>query len=753
MDFEVPEKLRPVLAEMSAFVERELYPLERPFGERGFTAIEPALNGLRAQVRTRGLWAPQLPKDIGGMGLGLVEHGLVSEVLGRSPLGHYVFGCAAPDAGNAEILHLYGTPEQRERFLGPLARGEIRSCFSMTEPEHAGSNPTELSTRAVLDGGEWVIDGHKWFTSSADGAAFAIVMAITDPDAPRHRRASMILVPAATPGFTRVRNVSVMGHAGDGYFSHAEIRYRDCRVPAANLLGPRGQGFAIAQARLGAGRIHHCMRWLGICERAFDLMCRRALEREIAEGEALATRQIVQAWIAECRARIDAARLLVLRTAWRIDRGGFDAAREDVSLVKFHVAEVLQEVVDRAVQVHGALGLTDDTILASYYAHERGARIYDGPDEVHKIAAAKRILRGYRREGEGGAAGEPGPVRPGEALDLAKLAPFLEAKLGKKGDVEVRQYPGGHSNLTYLVRFAGESYVLRRPPIGSTVKTAHDMGREWRVLQALAGVYRFAPRPIAFADDAAILGAPFYLMAAVPGVVLRRDVPKEIALDERRAARLCESFVDALVELHAVDWTRVGLGDFGRPEGYVERQIEGWTRRYRDARTDEIPEIERVTSWLASEKPPSGPACLLHNDYKLDNVVLDRSDPSLIRGILDWEMSAVGDPLMDLGTTLCYWVEKDDPEDVQRIRFGPTQLPGMMTRRDLVESYARKSGREVNAILFYRVFGLFKTAVVAQQIYRRYRDGKTRDPRFATFGDAVRTLVRQASAAIERGGL
>ncbi|MHB8420686.1 MAG: acyl-CoA dehydrogenase family protein, partial [Myxococcales bacterium] len=327
MDFDVPPALRPTLERMSAFVRDELLPRERLLGERGFNAIEPELSALRARVREAGLWAPQLPRELGGMGLSLLEHGLVSEELGRSPLGHYVFGCAAPDAGNAEILHLHATPEQRRRFLEPLARGEIRSCFSMTEPEHAGSNPTELSTRALLTGGEWVIDGHKWFTSSAEGAAFAIVMAVTDPEAAPHARASLIVVPTDTPGFERVRNISVMGHAGEGYFSHAEIRYTNCRVPEANLLGGRGQGFLIAQERLGAGRIHHCMRWIGICERAFELMCRRALAREVGRGEALAAKQIVRAWIAECRARIDAARLLVLRTAWRIDREGFEAAR------------------------------------------------------------------------------------------------------------------------------------------------------------------------------------------------------------------------------------------------------------------------------------------------------------------------------------------------------------------------------------------------------------------------------------------
>jgi acyl-CoA dehydrogenase len=249
-----------------------------------------------------------------------------------------------------------------------------------------------MSTLARRDGDDYVIDGHKWFTSAADGASFAIVMAVTDPGAAPHLRASQIIVPTDTPGFELVRNIPIMGHAGESYASHAEIRYHGCRVPRSNLLGDEGAGFFIAQERLGPGRIHHCMRWIGICERAFDLMCRRAASRDLGAGKLLGTRQIVQAWIAECRARIDAARLLVLDAAWKIDQHGFYAAREAVSLIKFHVAEVMMEVVDRAIQVHGALGITDDTILAYYYAHERGARIYDGPDEVHKVVVARRIL-------------------------------------------------------------------------------------------------------------------------------------------------------------------------------------------------------------------------------------------------------------------------------------------------------------------------------------------------------------------------
>ncbi|HEU0034064.1 MAG TPA: acyl-CoA dehydrogenase family protein [Kofleriaceae bacterium] len=397
MDFDPPESVRPLLDRIERFVADVVIPAEAAVLEHGFVGAEPVLAELRAKCKAAGLWGPQLPTELGGLGLGLVEHGMVSERLGRSPLGHYAFGAQAPDAGNIEILHKYGTPEQKERWLEPLARGEVRSCFSMTEPENPGSNPTLLSCEARKDGDSYVVDGHKWFTTSADGAAFAIVMAVTNPDAPPHARASMIIVPTDTPGFDRVRNIKIMGDEGSGWGSHAEIWYRGCRVPQTNRLGPEGAGFLIAQERLGPGRIHHCMRWIGICERVFDTMCRHITHRKIDTEKTLATRQIAQAWVAEARAEINASRLMVLHAAWTIEKKGFSAARDEVSVIKFYVADVMLRVIDRAIQLHGALGITSDTVLAHYYVHERGARIYDGPDEVHKMVVAKRILQRYAR--------------------------------------------------------------------------------------------------------------------------------------------------------------------------------------------------------------------------------------------------------------------------------------------------------------------------------------------------------------------
>jgi len=388
--------LDPFLDDLRSFVETDLPPLEDTLRQEGFEAVWPAVQSLRSEVRDRGWWCPQLPEDEGGMGLSLEAFGRVSEILGRSPLGHLTLNCQAPDAGNMEILIDHATDVQRVRYLEPLVDGTIRSCFAMTEPEHAGSNPKHLSTTAQREDDRYVLNGHKWFATGAHQAAFAVVMAVTNPEADSpYARASMLLVPMNTEGVEHVRRLPIMGETGHGWMSHSELRFHDVQVPESHRLGPEGQGFTIAQERLGPGRIHHCMRWIGICERAFDMMCRRAASRELAPDDPLGTRQQVQTWIAEDRAQIDAARLLVLDAARAMDRDGAKSARTRVSTIKFFVADVLHQVLDHAIQTHGGYGLTDDTLLSFWYRHERGASIYDGPSEVHKTVVAKRILKAH----------------------------------------------------------------------------------------------------------------------------------------------------------------------------------------------------------------------------------------------------------------------------------------------------------------------------------------------------------------------
>jgi len=393
MDFAIPEEIEMLLTRVRTFVQEELYPLEKDYLTQGFEALEGILQEKRRKVWDMGLFIPQIEREYGGLGLTTLEYGLVGAELGKSPLGHYCFNCQAPDAGNMEILIKYGTDEQKERWLSPLLKGKIRSCFAMTEPDFAGSNPTWMGTTAVKDGDDYVINGRKWFCTGADGAAFAIVMAVTNPDAEPHLRASQIIVPTDTPGMRLVRNTPCMGHVGSGWASHGELEFENCRVPQSHLLGPEGAGFLIAQDRLGPGRIHHCMRWIGICERAYEIMCEHAAKRQVAPGVPLGSRQFAQGWIAESRAEIDAARLLVLQAAWQIDRQGTKEARDAISLIKFHVAGVMTRVLDRAIQMLGALGITDYTPLALFYRSERASHIYDGTDEIHKISFGKRVLK------------------------------------------------------------------------------------------------------------------------------------------------------------------------------------------------------------------------------------------------------------------------------------------------------------------------------------------------------------------------
>jgi acyl-CoA dehydrogenase len=387
-----PPGLAELRARYRAFMEEHVYPAE-PVLDREDDEADALTGELRERAKSEGLWAPHLPPEAGGTGQGFLVYAYLNEEIGRSVWAQLVFGCQAPDAGNGEILHLYGTDEQKREWLAPLVAGDIRSFFSMTEPDVSGSDPTSLRTRAVRDGDDWVIDGRKWFSSGAEGAAFGIVMAVTDQEAEPHKRATQIIVPADAAG-VEITPTAVFSHRGRGWSTHCEVVYSGVRVPIENALGEPGNGFLIAQKRLGPGRIHHVMRWLGQMQRAFELLCRRSLERE-AFGSRLADKQTVQNWIADSAAEIQACRLMTLDAAHKIDQG--DEARIEISLIKFYAARVLNDVIDRAVQVHGALGLTDRTPLAGMATHARAGRIYDGPDEVHRMVVSRRILAAFER--------------------------------------------------------------------------------------------------------------------------------------------------------------------------------------------------------------------------------------------------------------------------------------------------------------------------------------------------------------------
>ena len=398
MDFELSPRIKDLQRQISDFMNEYVYPIEKRVEEEmnqpGHEHSEPqVLKDIRNRAKAAGLWNLFLPDTENGRGLKVAEYAPLCEIMGRSLIGARAFNCMAPDTGNMEILAEFATPEQKRQWLQPCLEGEMRTCFSMTEPETAGSDPTQLATRAIRDGDDYVINGHKWFTSNAIGSSFAIAMVVTDPQAEPHRRASMLIVPTDAPGFNLIRAVPVMGHVGGG--GHCEIVYKECRVPATNMLGREGDGFAIAQARLGPGRIHHCMRNIGVAERALELMCKRANTR-FTHGSYLADKANVQQWIADSRIEIDSTRLLVMNAAWMIDTVGKRAARQEIAEIKVMAANMVMNVLDRAIQLHGAMGMSDDIPLARFWRENRSMRIVDGPDEVHRMTIARRECRKWK---------------------------------------------------------------------------------------------------------------------------------------------------------------------------------------------------------------------------------------------------------------------------------------------------------------------------------------------------------------------
>lgn len=396
MEFGISEAGRIIEEQVVRFINDKIIPAEKTINaeheatESGRDSETVSL--LRVEAKALGLWNLYLPDKVWGAGVSNHDYSLLCEHMGRSAAAPRVFNCQAPDTGNAEILAEFGTDAQKAKWLTPLLEGEIRSCFSMTEPDTSGADPTGIRTHAVKDGDEYVINGHKWFTSGAVGAEFAIAMVVTNPKGNPHERASMLIVPTNTPGFDLIRSVPVMGHTGGG--GHCEIQYNDCKVPASNLLGPEHGGFMLAQARLGPGRIHHCMRAVGMAERAFEIMCVHANQRE-THGDKLANKQFVQEWIATSRMEIDQARLLTQYAAWKMDSVGKQNARQELSMVKVVVPNMMMQVLDRVIQCLGALGVSDDTPVAAMWRNGRALRIADGPDEVHKMVIARRELKRF----------------------------------------------------------------------------------------------------------------------------------------------------------------------------------------------------------------------------------------------------------------------------------------------------------------------------------------------------------------------
>ena len=396
-DFSTEPEFQAKLDWIRDFVREEIEPLDLAFGshvvyDKSHPVHREVIRPLQSRVKEQDLWACHLGPDLGGKGYGQLKLALMNEILGRSHWAPSVFGCQAPDTGNAEIIAHYGTEDQKAKYLQPLLDGEIVSCYSMTEPQ-AGSDPGQFTCRAWKDGGEWIIDGEKWFSSNLRYAEFAIVMAVTDPDVPVYQGTSMFLVPTSTPGVNIIRNVG-LGAEQEGEGSHAYVRYDHVRVPAENLLGGEGQAFVIAQTRLGGGRVHHAMRTIGTCQRAFDMMCQRALSR-VTQGEVLAKKQMVQEMVADSYIDLEQFRLLVLQTAWKIDQVGSHKARTEIAAVKVLTPKVLHDIVYRALHIHGSLGVSNEMPLAGMWAMLPVMGIADGPTEVHKVTIARQVLKRY----------------------------------------------------------------------------------------------------------------------------------------------------------------------------------------------------------------------------------------------------------------------------------------------------------------------------------------------------------------------
>ncbi len=767
MDFSPSPAARHYFDLVSAFLREEIIPAEKEYhaslvgGADWRQWKQPRImEELKAKARAAGLWNLFLPKSEHGSehgaGLSNADYAPLAELMGRSFIAPEVFNCNAPDTGNMEVLTKYGTPAQQARWLGPLLAGEIRSTFCMTEPQVASSDATNMQATAIVEGDSMVLNGRKWWSTGIGhpNCRVAIFMGLTDTGAEKHQRHSMVLVPLDAPGVKIERMLAVFS-TYDEPSGHGEVSFTNVRVPLADVLVGPGRGFEIAQGRLGPGRIHHCMRAIGMAERALELMCRRATSR-VAFGKPLAALGANGDVIADSRIAIEQARLLTLKAAWMMDTVGVKHAMSEIAQIKVVAPAVALRVIDEAIQMHGGAGVSDDVPLTALYAYARTLRIVDGPDAVHRMTIAKiELKRSTPRPAAPPSLDEPGRVREGEELDVAKLDAFLrQAVPGLEGSPEIRQFAGGASNLTYLVRYPNRDLIVRRPPVGAKAKSAHDMGREARIITALKPQYACAPTVLAFGDDPSVMGAEFYVMDRIAGVIPRQDLPASLGLNAARTRQLCTEVIDKLVELHRVDYRAAGLESLGKGEGYVQRQISGWSDRFRRARTPDVGDCETVMAWLAAKMPARDTAtCVIHNDFRFDNVVLASAPPHAVVGVLDWEMATLGDPLMDLGCSLAYWVQADDDAVFQKMRRQPTNAPGMMTRQEVIEYYASQTGHRADNFDFYLIYGLFRLAVIIQQIYFRFFNGQTRNPQFAQFGVMGRYLEGRCQRLIAESGL
>jgi acyl-CoA dehydrogenase len=760
LDFSLSPKQQHWLDRVRNFIDKEIVPVAATMrASASATAgdrwqVSPRLEGLKAKAREQGLWNLFLPpapehdtEQYHGAGLTNLEYALCAEEMGRVFLAAEVFNCSAPDTGNMEVLHRYGTAEQKSQWLAPLMAGEIRSAFLMTEPDVASSDATNITTSIVRDGEEYVLNGRKWWSSGAGDprCKMAIVMGKTDPSAPTYAQQSMILVPMSAPGLEVVRLLTVFGY-DDAPHGHADIVLKDVRVPAGNLLLGEGRGFEIAQGRLGPGRIHHCMRTIGAAEVALTKMSQRLLTR-VAFGKTLAEQSVWEQRVAEARIAIEQTRLLCLKAADMMDKVGNKGAQREIAMIKVAAPRMALKIIDDAIQAHGGAGVSDDFGLAESYAQIRTLRLADGPDEVHNRSIAKLEFRRHAVKEKnvssetGGAFSGVKAVEERHQFNQAALAEWmLKHVAGFSGPLTVLQFKGGQSNPTYKLETPGRTYVLRRKPFGALLPSAHAVDREFRLMTALGATEFPVPKAYALCEDATVIGAMFYVMEAIEGPIHWNGALPGLNPAQRTA--MYTAMVETLAKLHTLDHEKLGLSDYGKPGNYFARQVERWTKQYRASEGAKMEAAERLMEWLPRTVPEQQRVSIVHGDYRLDNLIFS-PDNSRIAAVVDWELSTIGDPLADFTYMLMQWVL---PADGSTGLAGLDQRElGIPLRKEMAALYCKLTGREsLPDLNWYFAYNLFRLLGIVQGIAGRVREGTAASAKAAEMA-ALGPMIAEAA--------
>jgi acyl-CoA dehydrogenase len=741
MDFSLSPEIEQLCARVREFVNREIIPLEsdRNNYDTHENIAEQPLARLRDQARAAGLWAPQMPRSRGGMGLPVTAMAALYEEMGRSIFGPVSFNCAAPDDGNMMVVEKVGTDAQKRWWLQPVVDGQVRSALAMTEPAPgSGSDPAGMMlTRAERSGTRWKIYGRKWFITGAGAAKRFIVLARTSDD-PR-RGLTAFLFDSAQPGWRIVRRIPIMGPEEHG--GHCELEFEGLEIEDENVLMGVGDGLKVMQIRLGIARLTHCMRWLGMARRSVEIALDYVRERR-SFGSTLASHEGVQWLLGDAVTAIDIGRLLTMRAAWKLEQGDF--ARPEISMAKIHVSETLHKAVDTALQLQGARGYSKDTPVEWMYRYARQARLVDGASEIHKMVLAESALKrgaDFWKWGVDRPVHDPTcAVRAGFELDTTRLEHYLREHVSEfAGPLTVRQFQGGQSNPTYLLRTPERNYVLRRKPAGQLLPSAHAVDREYRIMKALRR-HSDVPVPdvLSLCTDDSVLGSSFYVMAHVSGRMFWDASFPEIPTHERR--HYFDAMNAALASLHTVDYVAAGLGDYGKPGNYFERQIGRWSQQYlADAEAGRVADLDRVIDWLRANIPAGEEVSLVHGDYRCDNLIFHPTEPRVL-AVLDWELSTLGHPLADFGYHLMMY--RLPTLAVSGLLDRDLNTLGIPSEREYVAAYCARTRRDgIQQLDFYVAFNLFRFAAILHGIRGRLLRGNAVSERAREYARHVEAVA------------